>query len=919
MSERKYPRIKVLWTILIFSTCIAQTRPPARPASTRPGAPFLQSVKTYEETPNVTRVVLKNGMTVLVDEFRIQPVVSIQLYVRAGSFDDPPQSPGMARLVGAIVLRGPADKSSGTYRQKTQALGGNIKSKTDYSATLFESIAPSNQWKKALDDQAEAILNPSFDNDSLRLEARLARSEARGNLDEPEAFVREKLVELAFNQPRMGRRDILSSSALENLSPESLTGFYRTLYTPPRMLMVVSGDISSNEVLNEVVRLYAKPAGAVPKPASFPFSASQDEFRYRSIQGNTPVPSLSFGFHTVSENDEDARALEIVASMLGFGEASILSSRLKNRKKLILSAETELLTYAQFGYLSIHAKVNPAYLDRSEIGIMTEIELLKREEPTEAEMERARALIERAYWSGLETVSGRADTLAHFEFLGDWKRMNRRIAELRKVKPSDVKRVSEKYLRLENCSLVEYLPPSLEPRPQSAENARRTFDSLLAASTDEEQAERNRQTVLAVKVPAHHDGFKFNEIRFPFQTASILRGPELFIREEHSNPLIEMGLFFPAGKLEEKKENAGITELMTRLILKGSADSNQLYRQLEVYGGLIRPVVTDDYFGFYLSVLSQNFAEAFQLLLQAMQAPNFEIEEINRQKEIQAAELLSRKSSLAYPSSLMNQALFENFSYAQDSAGTAASIEAITPDALIAWYNTHVKNRKPVVALIGDTKGTSIASLFVQHFSGSRIQDTKIPEDFSKPLEKGKLVEQKWDRSESLILVGFQAPPEDDEDGYAVAVFQGYLGGPGRLVQELRDRLGIAHSVSVTYKPRLRGGSLIIGVSANSENGESAVKALKEEIQRVRQSPILYRDFRSAVNESIGDYTIGQQLRAKQIFGIAENVLAGKGLEGYQNHTEGLKEVREEDLRSAIQKFVNPDHAVFLTIHAKRQ
>src|SRR5512135_217980 len=112
-------RIQFLFALFVCgSTCLAQVRQPAskKPAQNQPGAPFLQQVKAYEESPYVTKIVLKNGMTVLVNEFRIQPVVSMQLYVRAGFVDEPPQTPGLAALVRAVVQRGMPDKTGGTYR-----------------------------------------------------------------------------------------------------------------------------------------------------------------------------------------------------------------------------------------------------------------------------------------------------------------------------------------------------------------------------------------------------------------------------------------------------------------------------------------------------------------------------------------------------------------------------------------------------------------------------------------------------------------------------------------------------------------------------------------------------------------------------------------------------------------------------------
>jgi zinc protease len=904
--------------LLFISPCFPQTRQtPQRQGSPRPSAPFLQQVKSYEETAYVTKVVLKNGMTVLVNEFQAQPVVSIQVYVRAGFFADPPQSCGTARMVAAIIQRGTGDKSSGTLRQQVHAFGGVLRSKTDYATTSFEIVAPSSQWRKALDVQAEAILNPSFTQEGIRLESGIIRSEASGILDDAREFGNEKLLELAFNQPRMGKYGTLSGT-LGAFTPEGLAAYYKAQFTPARMMLVVSGDVAAGEILNEVVKVFMKPPSSAERLAPPSVSGSQNGLRYRSIRGNVPVPHLFLGFHAAAENDEDFAALEILRSALGIGNGSVIQARLRDQKKLILSGDATLAVQADFGYLTIQMNVNPSNIDKSEIALLTELELFKREELTDAEMERAVAQLERSYWESLETASGKAQALFHFESLGDWKRWDRYASNLRKIKAADVKRVASKYLRLEKCSLLEYLPSSSEDRQLTSEAIRRTFSELLGPSADQEQAERNKETVLALKIPPNAGSFKFSGIRYPFQVASILRGPELFIREDHTNPLIEMGFFFPGGKLDEKKNNSGITKMLLRMILRGGADAMRSHQQLEIYGGKARPVVRDDYFGFCFSIPSQNVEEGLRLLLDAVQSPNFDNEEVERQKEIQSAEILCRSNSGSHPVDLVNRALFGDFSYALPPDGTPESMAAITPEALKSWYEAHVKNRKPIIVTIGDSKGTSLASMFVQKFSGSRIQQRKITEEFVKPMDKGVSEDRSWNRSESLILVGFQAPPEDDEDGHAVAVLQSYADDPGRFSQELRDRLGAAYNISVEYHPRLRGGSFIIRAATIPGCEEQVLKALREEMQRIYSGPITYREFSSAMNEAAGAYAVKQQARFEQIEEITKNVLAGKGLEGYKNQPVGLQEVNDEDLKAVAQRIFDLDKAVILRVRGKQ-
>jgi zinc protease len=919
--KSRFPAAIALLSAIGLSIGFPQVRQlPQKQGSSRIAAPFLQQLKSFEDTPNVTKAVLKNGMTVLINEYRAQPVVSVQAYIQAGIFNEPAQHVGIARLLAGMLYRGGPDKTLGTPQQNAHALGGLLKSSSQYRHTEFEIIAPSTQWKKALEVQANALLNPSFDPAELKLESDLLQSQARAFLDAPEAFAGEKLIELGFNQPLMGKWDTMSSAVSGGITCETLIGFHKATYTPQRMMLVISGDISAGEVLNEVVRLYNKPSAPPAKLFVMPPAERQSAFRYRDVRGSVRYPRILFGFHTGAQDSEDYASIEVLNAIIGLGEGSVLASRLRDKKGLILGGETQLLSSPGIGYLTIQIEVEPENIDRSEIALMTELELLKREDPDEMEMERALAQLETDYWSGMEIVTGRAEALARFESAGDWKQWDRTVSRLRQVKAPDVRRAAQKYLRLDNCSLLEYLPASGLERKLTVDGVRNTLEGLLGPSADQEQAAREKETVFAVKYAAYADTFKLSEIRYPFQTASVLRGPDIFIREDHTAPLIRMGLFFPGGKLIETRENAGITKLMARLMLRGTKETSaaQFNRQLEACGGLIVPVVADDYFGFYFSILSRNFDTGFNLLVEAIKAPVFDKDAIEREKKAQLSEIRAHQNSELFPSKLLFQSLFRDFSYARDSDGTEESLAGIDAKSLQSLYESNVKNKKPTVVIIGDTKGTSLAAYFVQNFSGSRMQDIKLTDASPKILDKGEKIERSWDRNYSAILIGFQTPPMDDESRYALTVLQSYAGEPGKFYQEIRDKQGSAFNVALSYMPRLRGGSMIAYAATSPGREEVALKALQEEIGKIVNEPVSYRDYRAALNSAAGAYRIASQNWYSQITRVVESALAGSGLQGYQIFPTEIQAIKQEDFQDSARQIFRMEKAVIVRMNGRR-
>ncbi|HYK89954.1 MAG TPA: pitrilysin family protein [Acidobacteriota bacterium] len=917
------PRLILIYISFVLfagTTASAQRRPlpPQQPAPSR--ALFLQKVKSFEETQYVSKVVLKNGMTVLVNEFHALPIVSILTHVKVGYSTEPSDAAGISRLLEQMLFKGTPSRTVGVIRQDTQALGGTVNGSAGYEGTSLETVVPSMQWKKALEIQSDMLLNPSFDAAELKREIELEILQMRGEQDDPNTYSVEKLYELGFPATHLYRWTA-NAESLRGITREKLLDYYKSFFTPSRTILVIAGDVAASEVLNEVVRLYDKPKAAGEKPLPAREESKQSTFRYSEVRGPALIPRVLLGFHGCAIASDDYPPLEVLQAVLGIGDGSVLSARLRDQKKVILQASADLLGLSDLGFLTLRMEVESKDIDKSEIAALTELELIKRQEPDAAVMERALAQLERAYWEKLQTVTGRSRLLALYESLGDWKGMNRYVARIRQVKPADVLRVAKKYLKLENCSLLEFLPAAEEPRNLTAETALRTFQGLLDPSVEQESAERERETQLSLEVPSGTDNYKFNEIRSQFQTASVLRGPDLFIKEDHTAPLIQMAFFFPGGKLLESGDTSGITSLMLQTMLRGTQDRGpeRYLRQMELYGGRVEPVIADDYSGFFLSVLSRNIDGALQLLGDAIKTPKFDKDELSRQKQLQIAVVRKRSESVAdLPIALLDQALFKNHPYALEGTGNEKSIAGISVESIQAWYQSVIRNKKPMVVILGDTQGTNLAAYFVKNFSGSRFQEVKLPEAFVKPLEQKIVIDQNWDRNQSLVLIGFQAPPEGDEDSYPVALLQSYLAGSGgKLPVEIIDKQSLGYRVAVTYDPRIRGGSVTISAATSAAGTDLIQKTVEDEFSRLFNNPISYRDFRSAVNTAVGNYWIARQSRNSQIISVIENVLSGKAIDDPQAYLTQIQDVKQDDLPEVARRIFKLDRAVTVRLHGR--
>ena len=908
----------LLGFICLPGLCFAQVRPriPAKPSAP---PPYMQQLKSFDQDGAVTRVVFKNDLTVLVSEAHATPVMEVLAWVKTGRRDEPANLGGISQVMERMLLRGTATRAAEILAADLKSLGGRVTTAVGYDHTAFRVVVPILQWKRALEIHSDALLHPVLDEGELRRQVESLTAAMSHDIPDPVGQAEARLLETGFAGQGLAQGMSVQPDAMKRITRESLLAFYQAGFSPGRIVLIVCGDVTASEVFTEIARIYASAKGGAA-PERRPAASAAPGLRYSQVRGGEKISRLHLGFHTVPFQSPDYPALEMLRAILGTGEGSILNRRLKNQKGYIYNIEAEQIAYDDTGYLLLGMELDPKDLDRCVLAAFTEFEILKRQDEDEAELKRARAQLEREFWEGTMAVSDRAERLARFECIGAWKGAAGYPERLARVRWADVSRVASRYLRMENCALIEALPADAEERTVNAETIQTTIRELLELSTKEEIAEREKEVIPALELPSA-GSFTPSEVRYPFKMASILRGPQLAIREDHTIPFVHIGFFYAGGKLGETSSNAGITSLMLRAILRDNKARSaiQNYRELEIHGARITPVVEDDYFGFLLSISSAGVESGLHVLSDMLKSPKFEPEEIARQKRLQLGALWGRsEAELAYRR--MRAALFRGFPYALDGNGTEESLEAVAPEAVQAWYRENVVDKKPMVVIIGDTQGTNLAGYFVRNFSGSRFQDVKLPEGFAKALESKAEIEAERNLKGSLLMIGFQAPPEEDEDSFPLIVLQKYASGlGGRLAERVKAAAPGAISVSLDYQPELRGGSSIASLLVSPEAEEEALKALTDELQRLATASITYRDYRSAWNSAVGDILIRQQDRNRQISDLVSSLIAGKELVAFQDLPARLQEVRQSDLQDAAKRMYRIDRAVILRWHGKSQ
>src|SRR3954467_696938 len=158
-----------------------------------------------EDQGQTTKVILKNGLTVIVREQHATPLVSITTHVKAGYFDEEDRISGISHVIEHMFFKGTATRPVGEVARETKSLGGYLNAYTYYDRTVYHSVVPAENIDKALDIQADALWRSTFDAAELKREIEVVLQENNRKLDNPAAVTAEKLYATAFEQHRMKR------------------------------------------------------------------------------------------------------------------------------------------------------------------------------------------------------------------------------------------------------------------------------------------------------------------------------------------------------------------------------------------------------------------------------------------------------------------------------------------------------------------------------------------------------------------------------------------------------------------------------------------------------------------------------------------------------------------------------------------
>ena len=405
---------------------------------------------------------LANGLHVVSLEDHASPTVSVQVWYRVGSKDDPERRSGFAHLFEHLMFKSTLNLASEQFDRLTEDVGGMNNAFTSDDVTAYLEVVPANHLERLLWAEAERMSNLDVSQANFESERAVVQEEFRQSvLASPYGRFEYALQSESFTAHPYKRPTIGSIEDLQSASLVDVQAFHRTYYRPDNATLIVIGDFVPAQLDAWVAQYFSRierPAGSVPRVTTVePVRAADRRVVVRAA--NVPLPAVGLTWLAPAGDSADVPALKVALAVLAGGEASRFYQALVYRQQLAQDVGFYYSENADAGVLVATAVLangkQPAEAERA---LLAEIDHLRSAPITLAELQRAKTRLLTSALAARETNEGKGIAIGSaLTQTGAVAAVNTELALLQRVTTEDVQRVLQSYVTARHKVVVEYL------------------------------------------------------------------------------------------------------------------------------------------------------------------------------------------------------------------------------------------------------------------------------------------------------------------------------------------------------------------------------------------------------------------------------------------------------------------------------
>lgn len=409
--------------------------------------------KKKEQEDKTTRVILDNGITLIVKEAHANPTVAFYAAFPGGLRFEDRTNNGISDFTAGMLTRGTKSKTREELAKEMEEMAGGVSGFSGWNSTGVSGKFLSMFFDRGLGLLADVIQNPSFPEDEIeKLRVDILASIKRQEDNLP-GYTFKLLYKELFPVHPYGMPAIGTEGTIQAITGKDMIEHHEKYFVPGRMVLVIAGDVDTDDAVAKVKGLFkgfGRPAAALPEP---PREPRQEGIRRTGDIKDKEQTHIGIGFHGVTLSDEERFPLMVMTEVLS-GQGGRLFKDLRDRQSLAYSLTAFLKPGVDPGLIGAYIGTAPEKKEKAIAGIFEELKRIRDERVSEEEMTRARRSLIGGYEINLQDVSSQASDAANNELYGRGYGFYKVFPDkINAVTAEDVQKAARKYLTLDDYTI----------------------------------------------------------------------------------------------------------------------------------------------------------------------------------------------------------------------------------------------------------------------------------------------------------------------------------------------------------------------------------------------------------------------------------------------------------------------------------
>ncbi|MDT5060635.1 MAG: zinc protease [Acidobacteriota bacterium] len=871
---------------------------------------------------NFEKYKLKNGLDVILVEDHRLPLVAVNLWYHVGPANEKAGRTGFAHLFEHMMFQGSKHVGDDAHFKLLEGAGASdINGTTSFDRTNYFETLPSNQLELALwlESDRMGFLLDTLDNKKLETQRDVVRNERRQSRENaPYGLVTEGMFHQLFPKTHPYYPVVIGSHAdIEAARLNDVRDFFKQYYTPNNASLAIVGDIDKAKTKALVEKYFGPIAPGQPVPKIDVVTPRITAERRAVVTDQVELPRVYMAWITDPIYKPGNAEADLLGRILGGGKYSRLYKRLVYEKQIAQDVNASNQSTILGSVFTIQATAKPGVKPEDlEKAIDEELDAIRKEGPTQDQLELARNLIQTQIVRGLETLGGFggvADRLNQYNhYLGDPGYLATDLERYEKATPASVQKIAQEKLSKDSRVVVYGVPGKkvIDDVPKTTDEEKETAQAAGNNSTGQDWRAQPPQagavSSLSLPVPK-----KF----------TLPNGLTVLLVEKHNLPMVSANLVVLSGSEANPVNKPGLASFTADMLDEGTNKRSalQIADDAARIGASLSTSSSSDASTVSISALKKNADAALELMSDVALQPSFPQKDIDRVRNTRLTLIRQQRDN---PNALANR-VFNNVVYGDKhpygfiELGTPESTQVMTRDDMSNFWKAGYVPSNAALVVAGDITEKELHALAEKYFgnwSGS-------PSSFKRPdvgasATRRIVVVDKPGAPQTALRIGHVGVARSTSDYVPLEVMNLGLGGlfSSRINMNLREKNGYTYGAFSTFDFRRGQGPFYAGSGVRTNVTAPAIREVFNELDRMRATRMTDDELKTAKDafaRSLAGLfeTTGQTVATTNEFFIYD-----LPLDFYNTLPARIDAVTAADVQRVAEKYLKPDSMIVVAV-----